>query len=156
MKFTRHSGIYRLYAEQQLNAPIEKVWEFFSDPENLNKLSPKEIGFEITSPVTKPAYPGQIITYKIQLFPIIKMKWCTEITQIETNSFFIDEQRFGPYKMWHHEHRFISNEKGVLMTDTVWFKMPFGILGHLAMVLFVKKKLRRIFQFRAENTIKFL
>lgn len=153
MQFTKHSGIYTLYTEQLLEASIEEVWSFFSNPENLNSLSPTEIGFAITSPLQKNMYRGQIITYKIALFPLVKLNWVTEITQVEPQQFFIDEQRFGPYKMWHHEHIFTSTENGVLMIDKISFKMPYGPLGRFAYFLFVKRKLTAIFKYRAEMTL---
>lgn len=144
-----HSGIYTLKTEQELNLPIDKAWEFFSVPENLAKITPKEMGFKITSNIDSKAYAGQIITYKVGLFPLIKANWVTEITNVESESFFIDEQRFGPYKMWHHEHWFEALPNGnTLMKDKISYKLPFGILGKLAQVIMVKNKLTNIFSYR--------
>jgi ligand-binding SRPBCC domain-containing protein len=154
--FTFHSGVYTLQTEQFLNAAPEKVWQFFSQPENLNKLSPSEIGFEITSPHVAVMHPGQIITYKIKLMPLVKFNWVTEITHVKTGEFFVDEQRFGPYKMWHHQHLFEPLEKGVFMRDVVVFKLPYGIFGRLAFALFIKKKLQAIFKYRAQEVLKYL
>jgi len=151
MEFTKHSGVYRLYLEQVLNSSEQEVWQFFSNPENLNKLSPQEIAFSITSDTSNSMYKGQIITYKIQLFPLVKLKWVTEITHVEEGKYFVDEQRFGPYKMWHHEHHFIPQNGTVKMIDIVWFKLPFGVFGRLAYFLFIKKKITAIFNFRAIN-----
>jgi len=151
MEFKKHSGIYTLTVNQVLPAPIEVVWDFFSCPENLNKLTPKNLGFQITSSPVKEMYPGQIITYKIGIFPLIKSNWVTEITFVKNNSYFIDEQRFGPYKMWHHEHHFRTVDGGTEMADKVTFALPFGLMGHLAYYLFVKRKLKSIFNFRYQT-----
>jgi ligand-binding SRPBCC domain-containing protein len=145
-----HSGVYTLKTEQFLPVTIDEAWDFFSNPGNLAKITPEEMGFIITSGTLEQMFAGQIITYKIGIFPGIKTNWVTEITQVKEKAFFIDEQRFGPYKMWHHEHHFASTENGVLMTDRVTFKIPFGIFGRLAYLIFIKKKLYQIFSFRAK------
>ena len=149
MEIKKHSGIYTLYAEQELNLPLNKAWDFFSIPENLEKITPPEMGFEITSRVDQSAYAGQIITYRVGLLPLIKVNWVTEITNVKQGVFFIDEQRFGPYKMWHHEHWFEELPNGhTLMKDKISYKLPLGFLGHLAQLLMVKKQLSKIFKFR--------
>lgn len=151
IKIKRHSGIYTLEVQQQLPISIEEAWEFFSTPANLAKITPDHMGFKITSGKTDKMYAGQIITYVIGLLPGIKSNWVTEITQVQEKVFFIDEQRFGPYKMWHHEHRFkvVGNE--VIMIDKVSYKLPFGFLGSLAHALFIRKKLNEIFSFRYQT-----
>lgn len=107
------------------------------------------MGFKITSLIDSTAYAGQIITYKIQVLPGITSNWVTEITQVVENKFFIDEQRFGPYRMWHHEHRFTELPSGkTVMEDKITYKMPWGVLGHLVHALFVKKQLTAIFNHR--------
>ena len=149
IKFKKHSGIYTLSTEQVLNVSLEEAWIFFSSPGNLEKITPKQMGFQITSKVDKKAYAGQIITYRVGILPGIKSNWVTEITKVKDKEFFIDEQRFGPYKMWHHEHWFeeLSNGK-TLMKDKISYKIPFGILGHLAQSIFIKKQLKGIFEHR--------
>lgn len=147
--FKKHSGIYTLQATQELPINLKEAWDFFSAPENLQKITPSSMGFKITSDVDRKAYPGQIITYTVGILPGIKSSWVTEITQVEQGAFFIDEQRFGPYKMWHHEHFFETLPNGnTLMKDKISYKIPFGILGHLAQFLFIKKQLTTIFQHR--------
>lgn len=149
LSFQKHSGIYTLRSEQLLNVSIEKAWEFFSNPKNLENITPAYMGFKITSQLDSKAYPGQIITYKVNILPGISSSWVTEITQVKDQEFFIDEQRFGPYKMWHHEHVFKPLEGNkTLMIDKISYKIPFGILGHLAQKLFIKKQLTTIFEFR--------
>lgn len=149
IQFKKHSGINTLYTEQRLKVSIDEAWSFFSSPQNLQKITPAHMGFEITSSVDTKAYEGQIITYTVGILPGIKQNWVTEITQVKEGSFFIDEQRFGPYKMWHHEHFFerVSKEE-TLMKDKISYKIPFGILGEFAQNIFIKKQLENIFKHR--------
>ncbi len=149
INFKKHSGIYTLTTEQTIDVSLEKAWDFFSSPENLEKITPTHMGFKITSVVDEKAYAGQIITYKVAVLPGIKTSWVTEITQVKDKHFFIDEQRFGPYKMWHHEHWFETLPNGkTLMKDKISYKIPFGFLGHIAQVVFIKRQLKGIFQHR--------
>lgn len=150
VEITKHSGIYTLRVMQKLPIGLPEAWDFFSSPHNLSKITPSHMKFEITSPVTEPMYPGQIITYKVAPIPGIKVNWVTEITHVREKTLFVDNQRFGPYAMWHHEHHFKELKDGILMTDKVSYKIPWGLFGRLAHVLFVKKKLNEIFTFRAE------
>jgi ligand-binding SRPBCC domain-containing protein len=149
IELKKHSGIYTLFSTQTLNIPISQAWEFFSSPENLQKITPENMEFRITSKVDKKAYIGQIITYKVGILPGIKQNWVTEITQVKDQKYFIDEQRFGPYKMWHHEHWFEDLQNGqTLMRDKISYKIPFGYLGDLAQYLFIKRQLKTIFNYR--------
>ena len=143
-----HSGIYTLEAKQFIGIPIAEAWDFFSSPGNLSKITPEHMGFIITSGAAGKMYTGQIITYKVSPFTGFTTNWVTEITHVSEGCFFVDEQRFGPYSMWHHEHHFEVQGKGVLMTDRVSYKLPFGFLGRIAHFIFVKKQLRQIFEFR--------
>lgn len=133
---------------QQLPIGLPEAWNYFSTPVNLAEITPPHMGFQITSEVPEKMFPGQIISYRLAPLPGIKVNWVTEITHVEEGKFFVDEQRFGPYPMWHHEHHFEEVNGGVLMTDRVSYKVPFGILGHLAQALFVKKQLKEIFEYR--------
>jgi ligand-binding SRPBCC domain-containing protein len=149
ISFKKHSGIYTLLSEQVLPISIEEAWSFFSNPANLEKITPSNMGFKVTSKNSKKAYKGQIITYKIEVLPTIKSNWVPEITQVKEQEFFIDEQRFGPYKMWHHEHFFMPMSNGnVHMRDKISYKLPFGLLGHLVHTVFIKKRLHQIFTYR--------
>jgi len=140
---------YQLHKEQKLNAKISDVWNFAVSPKNLQRITPDKMGFEITSKNSEEKiYPGMIITYKVSPILNIKMNWVTEITQVKENKFFIDEQRLGPYKMWHHQHIFIDNEDHVLMKDIVTYIPPFGLLGDIANKLFIKRQLNEIFNYR--------
>ncbi len=158
INLTKQSGIYTLTSEQILPISLEKAWEFFTVPMNLDKITPKEMDFKITNNPPPKTYKGQIITYKIGVLPLIKSNWITEITHLEDHQFFVDEQRFGPYAMWHHEHHFEKiSENETKMKDIVNFKMPFGILGDLLAGYFVKNKVKFIFESRhtiLEKTFK--
>ncbi|MCX8010825.1 MAG: SRPBCC family protein [Ignavibacteria bacterium] len=142
-------GFYQFIRLQKIPASIDEIWDFISSPKNLKEITPEYMGFEITSktPLGK-MYSGMIISYKVKPIFRLKMTWVTEITHIKEKEYFVDEQRIGPYKMWHHEHKIEPIENGVLMTDIVSYKPPFGILGSLANELFIKKQLNEIFDYR--------
>jgi len=143
--------IYRLQYEQVLNVSLEDAWSFFSRADNLEKITPSYMRFNITSPVAeKPVYAGQIITYIIRPVLGIPLRWMTEITHVVDGKYFVDEQRYGPYGMWHHQHHFEKVDGGVKMTDIVHYSMPLGILGRFAHALFVQRQLRGIFAFRKD------
>lgn len=147
----KHSGVYTLTSQQWLPLSLEQAWEFFSRPDNLPEITPPRMGFRITSLPSEQVYAGQIITYKVSIFPMIRSNWVTEITHVSEGRSFIDEQRSGPYRIWHHEHRFESKDDGVLMTDKVTYKLPLGFLGRLFHGLLVKPSLLGIFKYRSEQ-----
>ena len=150
--FSSHSGIYTLKVVQDLKTNLNEAWRFFSNPKNLSKITPKEMGFNITSETPEFMFEGQIISYKVSPLLGIKLNWVTEITHVKDNLFFVDEQRFGPYSLWHHKHFIKEIDGGIEMIDVVDYKLPFGILGQIAHPLFVKNKLKQIFKFR-ENKL---
>lgn len=150
MVIFKHSGVYSFRTTQLLPISLEEAWNFFSTPQNLQKLTPENLDFKITSPELGPVHQGQIITYGIKIVPLFRTNWVTEITHVEPLRMFVDEQRFGPYKLWHHKHTFEAREDGVLMTDEVHFKLPFSLVAPLAFRLFVQKKLTTIFTYRKE------
>ena len=140
---------YQLYKEQQLNCNIETAWEFFSSPFNLSKITPKDMGFIVTSDLgNEPIYEGLVIDYTVSPLLKIPMKWRTKITDVDFQKSFTDFQEKGPYKYWNHFHEFIPNEKGVLTRDTVDYELPFGFLGSITHKLLVKIKLEAIFSYR--------
>ena len=108
------------------------------------------MGFQVTSVFAPGAkvYPGMIITYKISPLLGIKLNWMTEITHVKDKVYFVDEQRFGPYSLWHHQHHFKQIDGGIEMTDIVHYRLPFGILGNMAHALSVKNRLKEIFTYR--------
>jgi len=141
-------GFFQIKTEQQVNATLDEVWDFISSPQNLQKITPDHMGFEITSGVPDKMYPGMIISYKVSPLLGIKMTWVTEITQVVEKAYFVDEQRVGPYSMWHHQHILEENDKGVLMKDIVSYRPPLGFLGNIANSLLIRKQLREIFEYR--------
>ncbi|MEQ8625371.1 MAG: SRPBCC family protein [Vicingaceae bacterium] len=131
---------------------VEKAWEFFSNPKNLKEITPDYMGFNITSEFLKEEmYPGMIITYKVTPLLNIPMRWMTEITQVKENKYFIDEQRVGPYTIWHHQHHFRAIEGGVEMTDVITYVVPLGFLGRLVEPFLVRPKLKEIFDYREKK-----
>ncbi|MCK7555359.1 SRPBCC family protein [Chitinophaga sedimenti] len=121
----------------------------FSNPGNLAKITPPSMRFVVTSGTSAaPIYPGQIIEYTIRPLLGIKMYWMTEITHVKDGVYFVDEQRFGPYSLWHHQHHFREVAGGVEMTDIVHYRIPYGWIGDLANALFVGRQLREVFAFR--------
>ena len=147
---TLFQKLYKLETKQFLPTSMQEAWDFFSSPENLKEITPDHIGFHITSKSPKKMYPGMLITYVVTPLLGIKMRWCTEITQMVENKYFIDEQRFGPYNMWHHQHHFKEVEGGVEMTDIVTYGIPLGVLGQIANRIFVRKQLIEIFNYRSK------
>jgi len=108
------------------------------------------MGFRLTYPIAESKmYEGQVVTYRVSPLFRIPVNWVTEITHVDENKMFTDEQRSGPYSFWHHKHFFSEKEGGVEMVDIVSYKLPFGFLGIIANRLFVQKKLRKIFEHRA-------
>ncbi|MCO6176099.1 SRPBCC family protein [Flavobacterium sp. NRK F10] len=140
--------IYRLHRTQKLPIALNDAWDFFSDPKNLKRITPDYMGFEIISGAEKKIYPGQIIQYLVSPVLKIKTKWVTEITHVVPQEFFVDEQRFGPYALWHHKHFFKSINGGVEMEDIVDYKLPYGFIGQLVHPVLVKPKLEEIFKYR--------
>ncbi len=142
-------AFYQFTATQKIPASIEQAWDFISSPKNLKEITPTYMGFEITNGgLPEKMYPGMIISYKVSPLMGIKMNWVTEITHVENQRYFVDEQRMGPYAMWHHQHKIEAIEGGVLMTDIVSYQPPFGFFGAIANTLFIRGKLKEIFDFR--------
>jgi ligand-binding SRPBCC domain-containing protein len=141
---------YVLKTEQAIPISLDMAWDFFSSPLNLAKITPNDIGFVVTSDYTTESkvYAGMIITYKISPLLGIKMNWMTEITHVSEKQYFVDEQRFGPYAMWHHQHHFKEIKGGVLMNDILHYAIPYGAIGRLSNNIFVGKKVKQIFAFR--------
>ena len=143
------SKVYSLKTVQKIPVDIKTAWNFFSRPANLKDITPKNLGFNIISKYHgEEMYPGQIIEYKVSPVLGIPLYWMTEITHVEDKKYFVDEQRFGPYSMWHHQHHFKAIEGGVEMTDIVHYKLPLWLLGDIANTIMVKAQLQKIFGFR--------
>ena len=143
--------LYRLYSKQSLPISKKEAWEFLSNPKNLKVITPDHMGFNILSGGDRPMFPGQIIQYKVSPFPLYTTKWVTEITHVKEGEYFVDEQRFGPYSLWHHKHFIKEMNGGVEMEDIIDYKLPFGILGQIAHPIFVKNQLKQIFFYREQK-----
>lgn len=147
--------VYTLKTKQILPISLEEAWEFFSSPLNLSKITPAYMNFVIKSELAEKMYPGMLISYKVSPVAGIPITWVTEITHVEENKFFVDEQRYGPYSMWHHEHHFKELDNGIEMTDIVSYVPPFGILGRIANSLYISKQVRGIFDYRSQVLEKY-
>lgn len=144
-------GFFQFRQEQHFNQPLETLWDFISSPKNLQRITPDYMGFDITTPdLPEKMYPGMIISYKVSPLLGIKTTWVTEITQVEDKAFFIDEQRVGPYKIWHHQHFLEATPTGTLMKDIVSYQPPMGFLGSMMNSLVIRKKLQEIFDYRTK------
>ncbi len=149
------SKTYALKFIQKIPGSLDEAWKFFSDPANLVKITPTAFDFKVISKHHgDKMYPGQIIEYKVKPLLGIPFYWMTEITHVKDKEFFVDEQRYGPYSLWHHQHLFKAIEGGVEMTDIVHYKLPMWFIGDIANALMVRRKLNYVFQYRFEQVEK--
>lgn len=148
-------GLYQFKRTQVIDRPIDELWDFISSPSNLKRITPDYMGFNITSEdIPKKMYAGMIISYIVTPLFGIKTNWVTEITHVKEKEYFVDEQRVGPYKIWHHQHILEETADGILMTDIVSYQPPLGFLGNIANALIIKGKLKEIFDYRTKALIK--
>jgi ligand-binding SRPBCC domain-containing protein len=145
--------IYTLHKKQQLPITLDKAWEFLSNPKNLAIITPDYMSFKIISKIDRPLYTGQIIQYIVTPLLGLKTKWVSEITHIEEKKYFVDEQMYGPYALWHHKHFVKEIEGGVELEDIIDYKVPLGILGQLVHPFLVQPKLEEIFNYRQEKLV---
>ncbi len=143
--------LYQLHATQTLPITQKTAWNFLSNPANLKAITPDSMGFNILSGDDRAMFPGQIIAYKVSPFSGYSTKWVTEITHVKEGSYFVDEQRFGPYALWHHKHFIKEVNGGVQMEDIIDYKIPFGFLGQMMHPFVVKKQLLKIFRYREQK-----
>lgn len=144
----------RIHYTQHLPISLDEAWDFLSNPANLQRITPETMNFQILSGANRPMYAGQIIQYTVKPLLGIKTKWVTEITHVQPKSYFVDEQRLGPYKIWHHQHFLKEIENGIAMEDIVHYKLPLGILGEMAHPFLVKPKLNTIFEYRCQKLVE--
>jgi len=137
-----------LQFEQFLPISLNEAWDFFSSPKNLNQITPGDMHFKVLNEVPDKMYPGTMIIYEISPFLSIHFNWVTEITVVKHMEYFVDEQRKGPYRIWHHEHHFKEAPGGVLMTDKLYYDIGKSVFGWIAGKLFVHKKVKAIFEYR--------
>lgn len=143
------SKVHLFTSVQKIPVTIHEAWDFFSNPANLFTLTPPHLNLKFTNQLFgHDMYPGQVITYKVKPLLGIPLFWMTEITHVEKHHFFVDEQRKGPYALWHHQHHFKPVPGGVEMTDIVHYQVPFFFIGAIAHELVIKKQLAAIFNFR--------
>jgi ligand-binding SRPBCC domain-containing protein len=143
--------MYQLKKKQLVKTDLDTCWDFFSSPKNLKVITPDYMGFKVKTDIPDKMYEGLMIEYTVTPLFNIPMNWITEIKYVHDKKFFVDEQRQGPYAMWHHEHHFEEVDEGVMMTDIVSYRIPLGILGKLAHPIIVKGKLEEIFDYRVKK-----
>ena len=143
--------IFHLHREQFIPGDAARVWAFFATPRNLDALTPPTLRFEILGEVAPRMYPGQMIAYRIGILPGVRLRWLTEITHVREGEFFVDEQRLGPYRLWHHEHRFAPAPGGGTMSDRITYDPGWGPLGSLAHALWIRRQLAAIFDYRQKK-----
>lgn len=140
--------VHQLEREQTIPAAVSTVWAFFATPRNLNALTPPSMHFRMLGDVP-PMYAGQMISYRIRVAPLVRLRWVTEIVHVEPGRYFVDEQRIGPYRLWHHEHHFEEAAGGTRMVDRVTYALPLGPVGDLVHAIWVRRQLSHIFDYRA-------
>lgn len=142
--------IYTLRTEQQLPIPLAEAWDFFSNPANLTAITPPQLGFRVTSQLPAKMYAGMIVTYRVTPLAGVPVSWVTEITHAEEPIRFVDEQRFGPYRFWHHQHEFREIPGGTEMRDLVHYALPraAGPFGWFVNRWIVRRQLATIFSYR--------
>ena len=146
--------IYTLHKSQKLPITLDEAWNFLSNPKNLKIITPDYMSFDIVSKIDRPLHTGQIIQYIVTPLLGIKTKWVSEITHIEDKKYFVDEQMYGPYSLWHHKHFIKEIEGGVEMEDIIDYKVPLGFLGQLVHPILVKPKLEEIFNYRQKKLLE--
>ena len=146
--------IFKLHTKQKLPITIQAAWDFLSDPKNLKDITPDKMNFNITDCDYKKIYPGQIIQYTVTPLLNIPLKWVTEITHVVDKKYFVDEQRFGPYKFWHHKHKFEIIDGGIKIIDILDYSLPLGFIGLFFHPFLVKPKLDEIFRYREKKLIE--
>lgn len=146
--------LFRFETEQVIPAPLDVVWEYFSSPVNLKTITPPSMGFDILTPVPDKMEAGLIIAYTVRPLFNIPMTWVTEITHVEPMRFFVDEQRFGPYRFWHHRHTFTAVAGGVHMHDLVYYALKQPVIDGLIDRVLVRPRIEEIFEFRRRKIIE--
>lgn len=141
-------SLHRVADVQCLPISVDEAWSFFSNPRNLAVITPPDMAFEILHEIPDEMHPGLIIPYRVRPLFGIPLTWVTEITHVVDRRLFVDEQRFGPYRFWHHQHHFLEVPGGTEMRDIVHYDVGFGPLGDVVNALLVRDRVRGIFEFR--------
>ena len=141
--------IRTLQSSQILRTSLERAWDFFSDPRNLARITPPELDFTVLTDLPERIHPGMMIEYRVRPLLGLPVRWLTEITHVEPGKFFVDEQRIGPYRIWHHEHHFRQIDAArIEVTDRITYVLPLSPLGDLVHPFLVRPQLRKIFAYR--------
>lgn len=140
--------MYTMHREIEVVAPLEKVWDFISHPQNLDRITPDDMAFRIVSDVPEQMFNGLLVEYRVKIPIVGWQKWVSELKHIQPGSYFVDEQKIGPYRFWYHEHRIEPDGDKVRIIDHVSYEVPFGLLGRMAHPLFIRPTLERIFRHR--------
>jgi ligand-binding SRPBCC domain-containing protein len=140
--------LYCLRRIQTIPVSLEKAWDFFSSPLNLPLITPSWLNLKITEKLPDQMFPGMMICYRVKPLFGISLTWITEITHVDIPNYFVDEQRFGPYRFWQHQHHFRQTDDGVEMTDVVHYVLKFGLFGTMIHAVHIRKQLEKIFDFR--------
>ena len=127
---------------------MTEAWEFFSNPLNLSKITPPWLNLKVTSDIPRNMHQGMIITYRIKPMAFMPTRWISEITHVKTPTYFVDEQRLGPFRFWHHQHLFKEVVRDVEIQDIVHYAMPLGPIGEMVHAISVRKRVEAIFDFR--------
>ena len=146
--------VHYLHQEQIIPAPVEKVWDYFCDPKNLNAITPPDMHFNILKGGDRAMYEGQVIEYRVEFIRGVRSLWLTEIAHVHDREYFVDEQRIGPYRFWYHEHIFEQTKIGTEMTDHVTYAVPFGFIGDALNSLWVGSRLKSIFEYRRQKIVE--
>lgn len=145
-------AIYKLHRKQIVEGTLQECWDFFSNPKNLSTITPPWLEFKVLSELPDEIYPGMMIKYRVRPLWGIPVKWLTEIAHVNPLKSFVDEQRVGPYRLWHHEHCFRQIKSNqVEIEDIVHYVLPLGVFGALTHPILVAPKLEEIFSYRAET-----
>ncbi len=144
-------SVHRLERELFIPATREQVWEYFCDPSNLNEMTPPDLNFIIISNDLAVMFEGQLIEYRVEFVRGLRSLWLTEIAHVRAGEYFVDEQRLGPYRFWYHEHTFRAVDGGTQMNDRVTYSIGFGWLGDFLNAVWIGRRLKGIFDFRAEK-----
>ena len=142
--------LHRINRRQLIPISINKAWDFFSNPLNLSKITPPWLNFKVVSGIPQNMHSGMIITYRITPIAYIQTLWVSEITHVNTPTFFVDEQRIGPFRFWHHQHLFKEVGRDVEIQDIVHYAMPLWPVGEIVHSISVGKKVEAIFDFRSK------
>ncbi len=147
--------LHEFRQSQVVNIPLEQAWAFFSNPANLNELTPPDMRFQTLGGDFSTVHPGQLVWYRLQLAPFLYRTWVTEITLVSPLEYFVDEQRFGPYKLWHHRHSFRAvSASQTEISDHVVYALPFWPLGEIVHALYVKPMHEKVFRYRQQELAK--